>query len=70
MVLETHIVKKVKGNELTFISRIIRDGSGVIDVSQDDLSHLDNVEFILNPLSITNKTFIACEFNSYVVRLK
>jgi hypothetical protein len=60
----------IKGKGLEFISSIIRDGSGTVDVSNSDMSHLDNTSFSLNSLSITNKTYIASEFNSYVVKLK
>jgi prenyltransferase beta subunit len=62
--------KTIKGKDLEFISSIIRDGSGTVDTSNEDMSHLDNTSFSLNSLSITNKTYIASEFNSYVVRLK
>jgi hypothetical protein len=57
------------GKELIFISRINRDGKGVTDVSNERLAVYDNVVFVLNSLSVTNKTYIACEFNSFVVRL-
>lgn len=60
---------KAKGRELIFISFIKRDGSGTIEISKN-MSHLDNTVFDLNSLSITNKTYIACEFNSYVVRFR
>lgn len=58
------------GKELIFISRIKRDGSGVTDVSKEKMDWLNNTIFVLNSLSISNKTYIACEFNSYVVRLR
>ena len=61
--------KTVKGSELIFISNIARDGSKTSDLTNTDMSHLNNTAFALNSLSITNKTYIACEFNSYVVRL-
>jgi len=61
--------KTVKGSELIFISNIARDGSKTTDLINTDMSHLNNTVFVLTRLSITNKTFIACEFNSYVVRL-
>lgn len=59
-----------KGKELNFISWIKRDGSGTEDVSTSDMTHLDDTTFKINCLSITNKTYIASEFNSYVVKLK
>ena len=59
------------GKDLIFISRILRDGTGVAMMPPNyDASHLDKVNFNMNSLSITNGTFIACEFNSYVVKLK
>lgn len=61
--------KTAKGSELIFISNIARDGSKTSDLTNTDMSHLNNTVFVLNSLSITNKTYIACEFNSYVVRL-
>lgn len=59
---------KVKGKDLQFISRILRDGSGTEPVI--DIRHLDNDIFKVRCLSISNKTYIAMEFNSYVVKLK
>lgn len=60
-----------KGSELVFISRILRDGSGVELVSdQKDIKHWGNSTFRLSCLSITQGTYIASEFNSYVVKLK
>jgi hypothetical protein len=61
---------KVKGKELMFVSHIKRDGSGTTDVSNENMSHLNETEFYLKRLSITNRTYIALEFNAYVVRLK
>ena len=61
--------KTAKGSELIFISNIARDGSKTSDLTNTDMSHLNDTVFVLNSLSITNKTYIACEFNSYVVRL-
>ena len=69
------------GKELEFISFIKRDGSGTIPVGTewdekqdypktDDVSYMDEDRFVLNTLSLTYKTFIACGFNSWVVRLK
>lgn len=60
---------KAKGRELEFISVIARDGSGTKLISAN-MEHLDDTTFHLNSLSLTNKTYIASETNSYVVRLK
>ena len=59
-----------KGKNLIFISRINRDGSGTIDVSNQDMSNLNESTFTIICLSITLKTFIAGEFNSYIVKMK
>lgn len=61
---------KIKGKDLIFICRIKRDGSWVEPVKQEDVSHLNDTKFTVCCLSITFKTYIACEFNSYVVKLK
>ncbi len=63
-------MSKIKGKDLIFISRILRDGSGTEAVIVKDTGHLDNRVFNCNCLSMTKKTYIACEFNSYVVKLK
>lgn len=60
-----------KGSDLIFISRILRDGSGVEPIAdQESMAHVANAEFTLASLSITHGTFIASEFNSYVVKKK
>lgn len=62
---------KAKGEELIFISRILRDGTGVEMIEDQDLMmHVRETVFNLNCLSLTQKTYIASEFNSYVVRKK
>lgn len=60
-----------KGSELIFISLIKRDGSGtILNDNSFDMSRCDDTTFRLSSLSITNGTWIASEFNSYVVKLK
>ena len=59
-----------KGRDLILISQIERDGSGVIKVTKEMANLENNTNFELTSLSISNKTFIASEFNSYVVKLK
>lgn len=67
---------KKKAHELIFVSQINRDGSGTHPVAESYLkSMLENhlmkdEDFELNSLSITEKTYIASGFNSFVVRLK
>lgn len=58
------------GMELIFISQIRRDGSGTDPVDDEYIKHLQNDKLYLNCLSITEKTYIACGFNSFVVKLK
>jgi len=59
-----------KGKELIFLSNIQRDGSGTESVANVDMKHLNETVFKISCLSITNRTYIASEFNSYVVRYK
>ena len=54
-------------NQLEFISRINRDGSGVSTVDEKEVL---NEDFKLNSLSISEKTYIASGMNSYVVKIK
>jgi hypothetical protein len=69
---------KKYAKDLMFISQIKRDGSGTNPISKEHLDFLlerdansNNDEyFILHCLSLTEKTFIAFNFNAYVVRLK
>lgn len=59
------------GKELIFISRIERDGSGTEqNLSEKHIELIANDSFKLTCLSLTQKTFIASNFNSYVVKLK
>ena len=72
---------KYKGKQLEFISFIKRDGTGTVMVGTewdknkeypkvDDMSYLDDEIFEVSCLSLSNKTFIASGFNSFVVRIK
>ena len=58
------------GKELEFISWIKRDGSGIKMVKKKLIELMQEDTFKVNCLSITEKTFIASGFNSFVVRLK
>lgn len=60
----------MKGNKLYFICVIKRDGSGVVNIEERDNSHLDSESFKISRLSITEDTYIASGFNSYVVKKK
>ena len=67
---------KKLAKELIFISQINSDGSGTTPVKESYLkAMLENTlmkddKFKLCCLSLTEKTFIASGFNSFVVRLK
>jgi hypothetical protein len=67
-------MKKAKASELDFISVIKRDGSGTTPVSPELLSMLNENscvgDFMLQRLSITEDTYIAFNFNVYVVKYK
>lgn len=62
--------------ELIFISQIKRDGSGTFPVPQSYLDamlenkFMKDEPFYVRRLSITEDTFIAMGFNSFVVRLR
>lgn len=59
------------GKDLIFISRVLRDGSGVdTNIDPEYIKMMDNDKFKLNTLSLSEKTFIASEFNTFVVKLK
>jgi len=64
------LIKVFKGKKLQFISVINRDGSGVVNVQNEDHSQMNNDLFKITCLSISQGTFIASEMNSYVVKLK
>lgn len=72
---------KKLGKELIFISFIKRDGTGTVMVGGewnsnmdipkiDDMGYLDQDVFDVICLSLTEKTFLASGFNSFVVKLK
>jgi len=67
---------KKKASELEFISQIKRDGSGVTKIKESFTKVMEgnnlmlNDVFEINCLSISEKTFIASGFNSFVVKLK
>lgn len=64
------MTRRMLGMELNFISRILRDGSGTEKVESSLLAHLNNERFDVSCLSVTNGTYIAAGFNSFVVKLK
>jgi hypothetical protein len=65
-----------KAHELEFIGVIKRDGSGVSKVKESYLkAMLENPlmkdeDFELHHLSLTEKTFIAFNFNAFIVKIK
>lgn len=62
--------QEVDGHRLEFIAWIHRDGSGVTPMAGKDTSVIERQVYALQCLSITQGTWIASAFNSYVVRLK
>ena len=60
----------MKGKNLIFISRIKRDGTGVEKLSPKEIGFLQNTEFELKCLSTIRNTFMAINFNSYIVKIK
>lgn len=60
----------VKGKDLEFVSQIRRDGSGTDPVKESYIEYMLNDDFKLRCLSLTEKTHIATNFNSFVVKLK
>jgi len=70
------LAMKLKAKDLVFISWIKRDGSGTEPVPDEMLESMLNNQFSkddkfnINRLSLSNKTFIASGFNSFVVKLK
>ena len=69
-------MKKVKAEYLEFIGQIQRDGSAITPVKESHLkamvgnSLMREEEFMLHPLSITEKTYVAFGFNVFVVKIK
>lgn len=66
---------RADAKDLIFISRIKRDGSGVVPVTREEYKRMLTFtwmknEYFLNGLSMTEKTYIACGFNSYVVKIR
>lgn len=59
-----------KGKDLIFISRITHDGYGIEMIRDKDMSYLDNTDFNINPLSVTDQTYIASGNSTYVVKMR
>jgi len=63
-------MKTMKGSELDFIRRIKRDGSGTAMIKKDYVKMMQNDTFDVRCLSMSQRTYIASAFNSFVVRIK
>ena len=61
---------KKLGKELIFISWIKRDGSGTKMVKKRLIELMQDETFRIRILSLSKKTYIASNFNSFVVKLK
>ena len=60
----------MKGKNLIFISQIKRDGSGTIPVDQSYIDMMQDDNFHVRCLSMTEGTYIASCINVFVVKLK
>lgn len=60
---------KLQGKDLIFVSQIKRDGTGTFSVDESYIEMLKDEWFSVRCLSISQSTFIANAFNSFVVRL-
>jgi hypothetical protein len=63
-------MRRAKGSELVFIWRIKNDGSCLEPVKKSFEKILQEDEFELHRLSITNDTWIAFRMSVFVVKLK
>ncbi len=65
-----------KADQLEFISQINRDGSGVSKIDESYLNSMIKNKFMkddyfeLHRLSLSEDTYIAFNFNAFVVKLK
>lgn len=63
-----------KAKDLEFISQINRDGSGTVPISEKYVKLMQHEKFgdnfIVHCLSLTENTYIAHGFNSFVVKIK
>ena len=61
---------KAFGYELEFISQIARDGLSTFNADETYIEMMQQTEFTLMNLSLSKETFIAANFNVFVVKLK
>jgi hypothetical protein len=61
---------QAKGRKLEFISQINRDGSGTEKPSKSYIRMMKDDMFTISCLSLSERTYIASGFNSFVVRFK
>lgn len=62
--------KQLLGKDLIFISQISRDGQSIVNIEGEDMEEEWTTKFTLQSLSVSHKTYIASEVNSYVVKIK
>ena len=71
----------MKGKDLEFISLILKDGSRLVPVGTpwnpdlnipktETVGYMDEDYFTLHPLSLSQGTYIAHGFNSWIVKIK
>lgn len=63
-------MRKAKGSELVFIGKIKADGSCIEPVKESFEKIIQDDDFELHRLSITNDTWIAFRMSTFVVKLK
>lgn len=69
-------IKKAKAGQLIFLGQVRRDGSGIDEVSEDykkgmlENPLMKDELFEIRVLSLTQKTYIASGFNTFVVKLR
>ena len=61
---------EILGSELEFISEINRDGSGTEKIPESYLAMMQKETFRVYCLSMSQHTFLASNFNWFVVKLK
>ncbi len=63
------MTQQIHGKDLIFISQINRDGSGTTPIGVEYLEMLQTNMFDIYRLSMSEGTFIAMNFNAFVVKL-
>lgn len=68
--------RKAKASQLIFLGQVKRDGTGIVEVSEAYKTEMlknplmKDELFEINVLSLTEKTYTASGFNTFVVKLR